>query len=167
MAGAKIRLDRLLVQKGLFENEEMAKRCIMAREVKVDDVYASSPAAMTPIDANIECKSACPYVSRGGYKLKAAIDCFEVKIREQKCLDIGSSTGGFSDCLLQEGAASVTCVDVNYGQLAWKIRNDSRTVVYERTNIKNVVPQEIGAPFDIIVADLSFIGLANLAGIFC
>ena len=93
-----------------------------------------------------------------------ALDAFVQDVRGARCIDIGSSTGGFTDCLLQAGAAEVACVDVNYGQLAWKLREDERVRVFERTNIKTAVPAELGAPFDIVVADLSFIGLAGLAG---
>ena len=105
-------------------------------------------------------------MSRGGHKLQGALDAFGQDVRGLRCLDIGSSTGGFSDCLLQAGAASVACVDVNYGQLAWKLRQDPRVSVFERVNIKLADPVELGAPFDVLVADLSFIGLAALAPVF-
>ena len=106
------------------------------------------------------------YVSRGGFKLQGALDAFGQDVRGLRCIDIGSSTGGFTDCLLQAGAASVACVDVNYGQLAWSIRQDERVSVFERTNIRLADPAELGAPFDLLVADLSFIGLAALAPTF-
>ena len=106
------------------------------------------------------------YVSRGGFKLQGALDAFGQDVRGMRCIDIGSSTGGFTDCLLQAGAASVACVDVNYGQLAWSIRQDERVSVFERTNIRLADPSELGAPFDLLVADLSFIGLAALAPTF-
>jgi 23S rRNA (cytidine1920-2'-O)/16S rRNA (cytidine1409-2'-O)-methyltransferase len=107
-----------------------------------------------------------PYVSRGGYKLQGALDAFGQDVHGLRCCDIGSSTGGFSDCLLQAGAAQVTCVDVNYGMLAGKVRSDPRVVVHERTNIRTATPDSLGAPFDLLVADLSFIGLASLAPVF-
>lgn len=162
----KTRLDKLLVDGGFFPDAQAALRAVLAREVKVGDAYATSAAQMVSADANVQVKSENRFVSRGGWKLQGALDAFDQSVQGEHCIDIGSSTGGFSDCLLQAGAASVVCVDVNYGQLAWKIRQDSRVKVFERTNIKTVVPQQIGAPFDVLVADLSFIGLAQLAGVF-
>ncbi len=159
----KKRLDDLLIEKGILATREDALRCVIAGEVLVDDVVATSAAALVAPDAVLRLRSHKPYVSRGGEKLKAAIDAFGVEVRGLSCLDIGASTGGFTDCLLQEGAAQVACVDVNYGQLDWKIRTDPRTVVFERTNIKEADPAALGAPFDLIVIDVSFIGLASLA----
>ena len=140
-----------------------ATRLILAREAKVNDTFVTSPSVLVDESAQIEIKQTCAYVSRGGIKLKAAIDAFHISVNEKNCLDIGASTGGFSDCLLQEGAERVACVDVNYGQLAWKVRTDERTDVFERTNIKKADPKTLCAPFDIIVIDVSFIGLAQLA----
>ena len=117
-------------------------------------------------DAVVEVKGRKRYVSRGGFKLQGALDAFGQDVHGLRCIDIGSSTGGFTDCLLQAGAASVACVDVNYGQLAWSIRQDERVSVFERTNIRLADPAELGAPFDLLVADLSFIGLAALAPTF-
>lgn len=117
-------------------------------------------------DAVVEVKGRKRFVSRGGFKLQGALDAFGQDVRGLRCIDIGSSTGGFTDCLLQAGAASVACVDVNYGQLAWSIRQDERVSVFERTNIRLADPVELGAPFDLLVADLSFIGLAALAPTF-
>lgn len=162
----KIRLDNLLVDRGFFETPGDALRAIKAHEVKVADVYADSPAQMVAPDADVWVKDQSRYVSRGGYKLEGALAAFGQSVEGMRCLDAGSSTGGFTDCLLQAGAASVTCVDVGYGILAWKIRQDPRTVVFERTNIRTASPEELGAPFDLIVADLSFIGLASLAPTF-
>ena len=105
-------------------------------------------------------------MSRGGYKLQGALDAFGQDVSGMRCIDVGSSTGGFTDCLLQAGAASVACVDVNYGQLAWSIRTDPRVSVFERTNIKLAEPASLGAPFDLVVCDVSFIGLAVLAPAF-
>lgn len=162
----KKRLDTLLVERGLFADAGEALRAILAREVKVNDIYADSAAMLVPKDANIVVKGLRQYVSRGGFKLKAALDAFEQDVTNLKCIDIGCSTGGFTDCLLQAGAASVTAVDVGYGDLAWKLRQDPRVRVFERTNIRLADPESIGAPFDLLVADLSFIGLARLAPTF-
>ena len=141
-------------------------RAVLAHEVKVEDVYATSAAMLVKPDAEITVKGIAAYVSRGGLKLRGALDVFEQDVSGFRCIDVGSSTGGFSDCLLQAGAASVACVDVNYGQLAWKIRTDPRVSVFERTNIRTAAPADLGAPFDLVVADLSFIGLAGLAPTF-
>ncbi|WP_124060900.1 TlyA family RNA methyltransferase [Gordonibacter sp. Marseille-P4307] len=162
----KRRLDDILVERGCFPDAAAALRAVLAREVKVDGAYAKSAAALVAPDARVEVKNASPYVSRGGFKLRAALDAFGQDVSGKTCIDIGSSSGGFSDCLLQAGAGSVACVDVNYGQLAWKIRQDPRVTVFERTNIRLADPAGLGAPFDVIVADLSFIGLAGLAHTF-
>ena len=146
----KIRLDTLLVEQGYFADADAALRAVLAHEVKVNDVYANSAAVRVAPDAEVVVRNRKRFVSRGGHKLQGALDAFGQDVRGLRCLDIGSSTGGFSDCLLQAGAASVACVDVNYGQLAWKLAD----------------PVELGAPFDVLVADLSFIGLAALAPVF-
>lgn len=162
----KIRLDDLLVEQGFFASRDEALRAVMAREVRVDDVYAMSAAIKVSPDADIFIKGRGRYVSRGGLKLEGALRAFDQDIKGATCIDIGSSTGGFTDCLLQAGAASVAAVDVNYSQLAWKLRQDPRVTAFERTNIKTANPEQLGAPFDILVADLSFIGLASLAPTF-
>lgn len=162
----KIRLDALLVEQGYFPDAATALRAVLAHEVKVDDVYATSAAIKVSPDAEVVVRGRKRFVSRGGHKLQGALDAFGQDVRGLRCIDIGSSTGGFTDCLLQAGAASVACVDVNYGQLAWKLRQDERVAVFERTNIKLADPATLGAPFDLLVADLSFIGLAALAGVF-
>lgn len=162
----KIRLDRLLVERGSFPSVDEAARAIYAREVRVDDVYAASPALPVVPDADIFVKGAKRFVSRGGEKLQGALDAFGISVEGARCVDIGSSTGGFTDCLLQAGAAEVACVDVNYGQLAWQVRQDARVRVFERTNIRHASPEDLGAPFDVIVIDVSFIGLASLAPVF-
>lgn len=162
----KIRLDELLVEQGYFPDADAALRAVVARKVRVDDVYVSSAALKVRPDADIFVKGLKRFVSRGGHKLQGALDAFSQDVHAKRCIDIGSSTGGFTDCLLQAGAASVTCVDVNYGQLAWTLRQDSRVSVFERTNIKLADPEVLGAPFNILVADLSFIGLAQLAPTF-
>ncbi|MCL1797741.1 MAG: TlyA family RNA methyltransferase [Eggerthellaceae bacterium] len=162
----KVRLDTLLVRRGYFPDEEAALRAVLAHEVKVNDVYAQSAALLVSPDVDTSVKGRKRFVSRGGHKLQAALDAFSIEVAGKRCLDIGASTGGFSDCLLQAGAAHVVCVDVNYGQLAWSLRQDERVTVFERTNIKQVDAEELGSPFDIIVADVSFISLASLASIF-
>ena len=172
----KTRLDEILVERGLYPDADAALRAVIARKVRVDDVYVSSAALKIAPDADIFIKTkkrenspdptGRSFVSRGGYKLQGALDAFGVSIEDLRCIDIGSSTGGFTDCLLQAGAAEVTCVDVNYGQLAWQIRQDPRVHVFERTNIRLSSPEYLGAPFDAIVCDLSFIGMASLAPVF-
>lgn len=162
----KIRLDELLVEQGLFPDAGTVLRAVLAHEVKVDDVYVTSAAIKVAPDADIVVKGRKKFVSRGGHKLQGALDAFGQDVQGLNCIDVGSSTGGFTDCLLQAGAAHVACVDVNYGQLAWKIRTDERVSVFERTNIKLADPGELGAPFDLIVCDVSFIGLAVLAPAF-
>lgn len=163
---SKVRLDELLVARGEFASVEEAMRAVLAHEVRVGDEYVASAAIKVDPNSDIHVKDAKRFVSRGGVKLQGALDAFGQSVEGKRCIDIGSSTGGFTDCLLQAGAASVACVDVNYGQLAWKIRQDARVRVFERTNIKLADPIELGAPFDIIVVDVSFIGLASLAPVF-
>ncbi len=162
----KIRLDELLVDQGVFPDAGTVLRAVLAHEVKVDDVYVTSAAVKVAPDAEIVARGRKQFVSRGGHKLQGALDAFGQDVQGLNCIDVGSSTGGFTDCLLQAGAAHVACVDVNYGQLAWKIRTDERVSVFERTNIKLADPGELGAPFDLIVCDVSFIGLAVLAPAF-
>ena len=162
----KIRLDELLVEQGVFPDAGTVLRAVLAHEVKVDDVYVTSAAVKGAPDAELVVRGRKQFVSRGGHKLQGALDAFGQDVQGLNCIDVGSSTGGFTDCLLQAGAAHVACVDVNYGQLAWKIRTDERVSVFERTNIKLADPGELGAPFDLIVCDVSFIGLAVLAPAF-
>lgn len=162
----KVRLDNLLVERGVFADKGEALRAVLAHEVKVDDAFATSAAMLVAPDAEIEVKGRSQYVSRGGLKLRGALDAFGFDPSGLRCIDIGCSTGGFTDCLLQAEAAHVVCVDVGYGDLAWKLREDPRTTVFERTNIRLATPGQLGAPFDLAVADLSFIGLASLAPVF-
>lgn len=163
---AKVRLDQLLVDQGYFPDTEAVLRAVIAHEVRIDDVYVTSAALMVRPDCDIFVKNARRFVSRGGHKLQGALDHFGQEVTGFRCIDVGSSTGGFTDCLLQAGAASVACVDVNYGQLAWSLRQDARVAVFERTNIRLADPAALGAPFDLVVCDLSFIGLAQLADVF-
>ncbi len=162
----KIRLDELLVERGYFESADAALRAVLSHEVRVDDVYATSAAMRVSPDADIFVKGGRQYVSRGGRTLAGALRDFAIDVSQKRCIDVGSSTGGFTDCLLQAGAASVACVDVNYGQLAWSLREDPRVSVFERTNIRLADPASLGAPFDVAVTDVSFISLASLAPTF-
>ena len=157
----KMRLDDLLVERGDFASRDEVLRAVVAREVRVDDVYVGSAAVKVAPDADIFLRGRKRFVSRGGKKLQGALDAFGQSVEGLNCLDIGSSTGGFTDCLLQAGAARVAALDVNYGQLAWKIRQNERVAVFERTNIKDADPAALGAPFDLIVIDVSFIGLVK------
>ena len=162
----KTRLDKLLVDRGLCPSAEEALRAVLAREVKVGDAYATSAAMMVAPDADVQVKGRKRFVSRGGVKLQGALEAFGQDVAGLRCIDVGCSTGGFTDCLLQAGAASVAAVDVGYGEFAWKLRQDPRVALFERTNIRTADPVALGAPFDLIVADLSFIGLASLAPVF-
>ena len=156
----KERLDVLLVARGLAETRSKAQAIIMSGEVYVDGQKVNKAGADIPLEAEIEVRgSACPYVSRGGLKLEKALRDFGVKPEGYVCSDSGASTGGFTDCLLQQGAAKVFAIDVGYGQLAWKIRSDPRVVVMERTNIRYVTPEQLGEPLDLSVVDVSFISL--------
>ena len=163
----KIRLDQYLVQNGLVQSRERAKALIMAGVVFVNQQKVDKAGEMIKEDAVVEVRGHdIGYVSRGGLKLEKAMKCFPLTPNGKVCMDIGASTGGFTDCMLQNGAVKVYAVDVGYGQLAWKIRTDERVSVFERTNIKLADPGELGAPFDLIVCDVSFIGLAVLAPAF-
>lgn len=155
----KQRLDLLLVQRGLFESREKAQRSIMAGEVRVGDAVADKAGTKVAEDALVTVKPQCRYVGRGGLKLEAALKHFGVDPTGKTCLDIGASTGGFTDCLLQHGAAKVHAVDVGHSQLDWKIRSDPRVVVREKFNARHMTPADIADPIDIIVIDVSFISL--------
>ncbi|GIV77177.1 MAG: TlyA family rRNA (cytidine-2'-O)-methyltransferase [Litorilinea sp.] len=156
----KRRLDLLLVERGLAESRERARRLIMAGQVLVDEVVVDKPGKNVPADATLRVRGSLPYVSRGGLKLKAALDEFCLSVAGLTAVDVGASTGGFTDCLLQEGAAQVFAVDVGYGQLAWKLRQDARVVVLERTNIRHLEELPGGVQADLAVIDASFISLA-------
>jgi 23S rRNA (cytidine1920-2'-O)/16S rRNA (cytidine1409-2'-O)-methyltransferase len=155
----KSRLDALLVQKGLVLSRERARALIMAGKVTVDGSPVEKPGKEISKDALLSIKEDLPYVSRGGLKLEAALDCFGIDPSGLRILDAGVSTGGFSDCLLQRGAASIIAVDVGYGQLHWQLRNDPRVTVLERTNIRFLEKASLPHPVDGAVADLSFISL--------
>ena len=156
----KERLDVLLVSLGLAESRAKAQATIMAGEVYVNGQKVDKSGMEVDITANVEVRgSACPYVSRGGLKLEKALKNFGVDPTGYVCSDSGASTGGFTDCLLQQGASKVFAIEVGYGQLAWKIRNDPRVVVMERTNIRYVTPEDLGEMLDLSVIDVSFISL--------
>lgn len=158
--GHKERLDRLLVERGLAENRTQAQRLIMAGSVRVEGETALKPGQMVRADARLEVESALPYVSRGGFKLSGALDDFGYDPAGVVAADVGASTGGFTDVLLQRGARRVYAIDVGYGQLAWKLRQDPRVVVMERTNARYL--DQLPEPIDLAVIDASFISLEHL-----
>ncbi len=153
----KKRLDLLLVQRGLAETRERAQALILAREVSVDGRPVVKAGMLVKESAEIAIRAQLPYVSRGGYKLAGALDEFKVSPQGLVCADIGASTGGFTDVLLQRGAARVYAIDVGYGQLAWKLRQDPRVVVMDRQNARYL--ERLPEPIDLIVIDVSFISL--------
>jgi 23S rRNA (cytidine1920-2'-O)/16S rRNA (cytidine1409-2'-O)-methyltransferase len=161
----RLRLDAELVRRGLARSREHASELIAAHRVKVSGAVATKPATGVTTDLAIVV-AADPdrpdYVSRGGHKLAGALDAFEpagLAVRGRRCLDAGASTGGFTDVLLRRGAAQVVAVDVGYGQLAWKLRQDERVEVHDRMNVRELTPDVIGGPVDLVVGDLSFISL--------
>ena len=156
----KKRLDVLLVEQLYADTRSKAQAIIMAGQVYVSGQKADKPGTSYEETVQIEVRGvSCPYVSRGGLKLEKALRDFGVKPEGYVCSDSGASTGGFTDCLLQQGAKKVFAIDVGYGQLDWKIRSDERVVVMERTNIRYVTPEDLGEPLDLSVIDVSFIGL--------
>ncbi len=156
----KKRLDVLLTELGYADSRTRAQAIIMAGQVYVDGQKADKPGISYEETVSIEVRGeTCPYVSRGGLKLEKALRSFGVQPEGFVCSDSGASTGGFTDCLLQQGAKKVFAIDVGYGQLDWKIRSDARVVVMERTNIRYVTPEDLGEPLDLSVIDVSFISL--------
>ncbi|BBO67019.1 TlyA family rRNA (cytidine-2'-O)-methyltransferase [Desulfosarcina alkanivorans] len=156
----KKRIDALLVEKGLCQSRERAKALIMAGRVLVNHLPCDKPGSRFSEDAGVTLKGDdMPYVSRGGLKLEAALTANHIDCTAMVCLDVGASTGGFTDCLLQHGAAKVFAVDVGYGQLAWPLRQDDRVIVIERTNIRKINPETITEPVDLVTIDTSFISL--------
>ena len=159
----KDRLDVLLVKRGLADSREKAKAVIMSGIVYVDGQKEDKAGQTFADTANIEVRgSTLKYVSRGGLKLEKAMECFDVSVKDKVCMDIGASSGGFTDCMLQNGAKKVYAVDVGHGQLAWKLRNDTRVVVMEKTNIRYVKPEDIGESIDFASIDVSFISLSKV-----
>ena len=156
----KIRLDRLLVERGLVESRERAQALILAGQVLVNGKKAAKPGQTVAPDADLKVAGpALKYASRAGPKLEAALDRFSLDVRGKTCLDVGASTGGFTDCLLQRGAARVYAVDVGTGQLDWKLRQDSRVVVRERVNARYLSWETIGEAVDLVTCDVSFISV--------
>lgn len=156
----KKRIDLLLFERGVCESREKARTSVMSGIVFVDGQRVDKPGTAVSEDAAIELRGTqLPYVSRGGLKLEKAIRLFGIDLQGVTAADIGASTGGFSDCMLQNGAVRVYAIDVGYGQLAWKLRSDKRVVVMERTNIRFVTPEMIGEPLDFATVDVSFISL--------
>ena len=159
----KERLDVLLVQQGYASSREKAKAIIMAGQVYVDGQKEDKAGSMFKEEAKIEVRgNTLKYVSRGGLKLEKAMSHFAVTLEGKVCMDVGASTGGFTDCMLQNGAVKVYSVDVGHGQLDWKLRNDPRVVCMEKTNIRYVTPEDIGEPVDFSSIDVSFISLTKV-----
>jgi 23S rRNA (cytidine1920-2'-O)/16S rRNA (cytidine1409-2'-O)-methyltransferase len=163
----KTRLDQILVERGLADSREKARALILAGSVKVDGQKSDKPGHSFPEGCNVVVAAPLPYVSRGGFKLAAALEHFGIDVRGTVCLDVGSSTGGFTDCLLQRGAAKVYAVDVGHGQLDWKLRNDPRVIVREGVNARYLQPMDLTAGdfpehFGLAVCDASFISATLL-----
>jgi 23S rRNA (cytidine1920-2'-O)/16S rRNA (cytidine1409-2'-O)-methyltransferase len=154
---AKKRLDVLLVERELAETRQRAQALIMAGDVQVNERVIDKAGTLVPVESNVTVRAPLQYVGRGGFKLEGALDVFELEVRNKICVDIGASTGGFTDCLLQRGAARVYAIDVGYGQLAWKLRNDPRVVVMDRLNVRHL--ESLPEPIDLAVIDVSFISL--------
>ena len=159
----KERLAVLMVNNGLAASRELAKAYIMAGDVYVDGNKEDKAGTKVDVNANIELRGkVMPYVSRGGYKLEKAMEVFPVTIEGKICMDIGSSTGGFTDCMLQNGASKVYSIDVGYGQLAWKLRNDERVVCMEKTNVRYITEEQVPDKPQFASVDVSFISLTKV-----
>lgn len=162
----KQRLDTLLVERGLCESRQLAQRVIRAGEVQVNHQVIDKPGTAIALDADIIVKQKAPFVSRGGEKLAKALQVFDIAVEGRTCLDGGISTGGFTDCLLQAGASRVYGIDVGYGQVAWKLRQDPRVVLRERTNLRHLAPDDLydetSLRPDFGVMDVSFIALTKV-----
>jgi 23S rRNA (cytidine1920-2'-O)/16S rRNA (cytidine1409-2'-O)-methyltransferase len=160
---SRVRIDQLLVARGLSPTRARAQALILAGEVFVGEMRVDKAGTLVTDDAPVELRSTgLPFVSRGGIKLDGALKAFALDVHKALCLDLGASTGGFTDCLLQRGAQRVVAVDVGYGQLAHKLRSDARVVVMERTNARTLTADDIGGAVDLTVVDASFIGIAKL-----
>ncbi len=162
MASDRIRLDQALVQRGLIHSREQAKRLILAGEVRVNGALASKPGGWVRGDDVLEVKERPRFVGRGGLKLEGALEHFGIDVTGKICLDVGASTGGFTDCLLQRGASRVHAFDVGTNQLVWKLRSDPRVVSRENFNVRHMQPEDVGEPVHLIVADVSFISLTKV-----
>ena len=156
----KARLDVILVEQGLFASREQAQRAVMAGEVRLGDRVLNKSSIHVTADADLSVATPARFVGRGGLKLEGALDHFALDPRGKTALDIGASTGGFTDCLLQRGAKKVYAIDVGHGQLAWKIRNDPRVIVREHLNARHLSAADIPEPIDLCVIDVSFISLS-------
>ena len=160
---AKVRIDSLLVEKGFFESREKAKVSILEGIVYINEVRVDKPGEMVAEDSNIIIRGdKLPFVSRGGLKLDKAIKVFDIDVSNKICMDIGASTGGFTDCMLQNNAKFVYSIDVGYGQLAWKLRQDDRVKCMEKTNFRYVTFDNIGEYVDFFATDVSFISLEKI-----
>lgn len=159
---AKERADALLVTRGLCDSREQAKRLILAGEVSTGTVVVAKPSTKLSFDADLSIKEKPKYVGRGGLKIEGALDTFNINPSGMTCLDVGASTGGFTDCLLQRGAGKVHAVDVGTNQLVWKLRNDPRVIVKEKFNARHMTADDIGDPIDLAVTDVSFISLTKI-----
>jgi 23S rRNA (cytidine1920-2'-O)/16S rRNA (cytidine1409-2'-O)-methyltransferase len=159
---AKRRLDTLLAERGLFESRSRAAAAVMAGDVRVGGRPARKPGEMVPDEAELAVTEPPPFVSRGGVKLANALDAFGIDPSGRRALDVGASTGGFTDCLLQRGAESVIAYDVAYGELHWRLRTDERVTAIERRNARSLRPDELPYAPDLIVADVSFISLTKV-----
>jgi 23S rRNA (cytidine1920-2'-O)/16S rRNA (cytidine1409-2'-O)-methyltransferase len=155
----KQRLDHLLVARGLCESREKGKRLILAGDVLVNDEPVTKAGQLVPEDAGIRIKAQPKFVSRGGFKMEGALEHFGIDVTGMTCFDVGASTGGFTDCLLQRGAAKVYAFDVGTNQLVWKLRSDPRVVSRENYNVRHLNKEDVPDPVDLIVADVSFISL--------
>jgi 23S rRNA (cytidine1920-2'-O)/16S rRNA (cytidine1409-2'-O)-methyltransferase len=158
----KLRLDIALVERNLAESRERAQALILAGSVTVNGQRADKPGRDVPLDAAIEVAQPLKYVSRGGFKLEAALHAFSIEVSGKVCLDVGTSTGGFTDCLLQHGAARVHAVDTGAGQIDWKLRSDPRVILHENTNARYLHFEDIGELADLIACDVSFISVTLL-----
>jgi 23S rRNA (cytidine1920-2'-O)/16S rRNA (cytidine1409-2'-O)-methyltransferase len=156
------RVDVLLVEKGLCESREQAKRLILAGEVRIGDRVIDKPGQKLAEDSALEVREKPKFVGRGGIKLEGALEAFGINPTGWVCIDVGASTGGFTDCLLQHGAAKVHAVDVGTNQLVWKLRSDPRVVVKEQFNARHMVPEDLGEKVRLAVMDLSFISLTKV-----
>lgn len=157
----RMRLDALLVERGYFDTADAALRAILAGDVSIEENVCSFAGQQVACDVEVRVVKKTAFVSRGGDKLEGAFDAFKLDVQGLSCLDCGASTGGFTDCLLQHGAARVCSVDVGYGDFAWSLRRDARVSLFERCNIRKVSPDTLGAPFDLAVADVSFAPLRS------
>ena len=167
MSELKQRIDTLLFEKGLAESREKAKSLIMAGVVYIDEQKVDKPGTNVSVNSNIIVRQGAKYVSRGGLKLEKSIENFDISLSDKVCMDIGASTGGFTDCMLQNGAKKVYAVDVGYGQLAWKLRSDPRVVCMERTNARYLDHEQIPEELDFASIDVSFISLKLILPAVC